>query len=99
MVNSRFDRQERLFGSRGQERLGAVHVGIVGLGGLGSHVAQQLGYLGVRRFSLVDRDAVDDTSLNRLIGASDYDAAESTPKVRVSARVLRAIDPNVELDL
>ena len=52
----RYDRQISLFGLEGQNRIKAVRVGLVGLGGLGSHLAQQLAYLGVTRYALVDGD-------------------------------------------
>lgn len=54
----RFDRQILLFGEEGQEKLAAATVAIVGVGGLGSHVVQQLAYLGIRRFLLVDGERV-----------------------------------------
>ena len=67
MDNSkRFDRQILLFGAAGQEKIAAARVAIVGLGGLGSHVAQQLAYLGVRSLVLVDGDCVTRSNLNRL---------------------------------
>jgi len=63
----RTSRQILAIGLAGQANLEGVKVGIVGLGGLGSHVAQQLTYLGVRQFVLVDGDRVDPTSLNRMV--------------------------------
>ncbi len=68
-------------------------VGIVGLGGLGSQVAQQLGYLGVLDFVLVDRDRVTESSLNRLIGAGAGDIQMA--KVAVAERMLTTIQPDV----
>jgi hypothetical protein len=50
-----------------------IKVAIVGLGGLGTHVAQQLTYLGVRTFVLVDGDRVDTSSLNRMMQAEPRD--------------------------
>ena len=52
----RWARQVLAFGESGQRKIAAVHAGIVGLGGIGSQVAQALGYLGVRRYTLVDDD-------------------------------------------
>src|SRR2546430_1634402 len=57
-ADARYDRQTRLFGMAGQERIGDFKVAIVGLGGVGSHVAQQLAYLGTKRFILIDADIV-----------------------------------------
>jgi molybdopterin/thiamine biosynthesis adenylyltransferase len=92
-MNSRFDRNEQLFGRRGQHAIRQIAVAIVGAGGLGCHVAQQSTYLGVRNLSLIDSDVVDFTSLNRLVGAceSDVDAY----KVAVVARAASAVAPDV----
>lgn len=93
----RYDRQILMFGDAGQQRLAAVRVTIVGLGGLGSHVAQQLAYLGVRHFALVDGDVVEDTNLNRLIGASARDAQRGRRKVNVAVSVIRRASPGAEV--
>lgn len=90
----RYDRNIRLFGAAGQERIATVHVAIVGVGGLGSHVAQQLAYLGVGRFSLIDPDRVDVTNLNRLIGATPEDASDRRLKVDVARRLILAARPD-----
>ncbi len=74
-------RNEALFGAEGQRRIAQTKVAIVGLGGLGSHVAQQLAYLGVADYALVDPDIVTDSSLNRLVGAIDADVAEEMKKI------------------
>ncbi|HLF79752.1 MAG TPA: ThiF family adenylyltransferase [Dehalococcoidia bacterium] len=89
MTNDRFHRQELLFGRVGQERLQSCTVALVGLGGLGSHVAQQLAYLGVRSFRLVDRDIVDRSNLNRLVGASESDLNRC--KVDVASDMIKRI--------
>src|SRR5438552_1136150 len=97
MDEERFDRQILLFGKEGQARIEATQVAIVGLGWLGSHVAQQLAYLGVRTLSLIDRDHVGRSNLNRLIGATEEDAAAARLKVEVAERLARAIAPSAEV--
>jgi molybdopterin/thiamine biosynthesis adenylyltransferase len=93
MRADRYSRNEALFGAEGQARIGRCNVLICGPGGLGSHVAQQLAYLGVRKFGLVDFDVVTESSLNRLVGAIAEDARVATPKVRVARRVIQAVNP------
>ena len=93
MGAERYSRNEALFGAAGQAGITACKVVICGLGGLGSHVAQQLAYLGVRDFGLVDFDVVTDSSLNRLIGAVDADAAAARSKVLVAKRLIAAVNP------
>jgi molybdopterin/thiamine biosynthesis adenylyltransferase len=92
-----FDRQIRALGDEGQSALRSLKVGIVGLGGTGSATANLLGHLGIERFGLVDFDVVDQTNLNRLIGATAEDIGVA--KVRVVAAVLRAINPNCAIEL
>ena len=85
-AEGRYSRNELLFGAEGQKRIGAAAVGVVGLGGLGSHIVQQLAYLGVRDYVLVDADEVSESSLNRLIGASTDDVGAK--KVAVAKRLI-----------
>lgn len=91
MDEGRFDRQIRLFGLEGQVALERCRVGIVGLGGLGSHVAQQLVYLGIRHFALLDMDRLTSSSLNRVVGATPEDVTAGRLKVDVAYRAIRAI--------
>jgi hypothetical protein len=69
-----YDRQSRLFGDVGQALLRDAKVGIIGLGGVGSIVAQLLGRLGVGRFVLIDPDRIEITNLPRVVGATRWDA-------------------------
>ena len=99
MTSERFSRNEALFGAEGQQRISANRACIVGLGGLGSHVAQQLAYLGVRDYALIDFDIVTGSSMNRMIGAIDADVGAGTKKIAVAERTIKAIDPNASVDL
>ena len=69
-----YDRQARLFGDAGQAILGRAKVGIIGLGGVGSLIAEYLGRLGVGSFVLADPDRAELSNLPRLTGASQWDA-------------------------
>jgi molybdopterin-synthase adenylyltransferase len=93
----RYDRNMRLFGQAGQERIEATRVAVVGAGGLGSHVIQQLAYLGVRRFVVVDHDVVEVSNLNRLVGAGTGDASRRRLKSEIAARLIGAIRPDAEI--
>lgn len=92
-MSERYSRNEALFGAVGQARIAGTKVVIVGLGGLGSHVAQQLAYLGVADYALVDFDVVTESSLNRLVGAVPADVAASYKKVVVAERTIRNVQP------
>jgi hypothetical protein len=80
------DRQVRAFGADGQRAIQALRVAIVGLGGTGSLVAQQLAHLGVWRYLLIDADTLDESSLNRVVGTLRSDIGK--PKVAVAARMI-----------
>lgn len=97
MGRERYSRSEALFGAEGQATIAGTRVAIVGLGGLGSHVAQQLAYLGVCDYALIDFDVVTDSSLNRLVGALDADVAGATRKIGVAKRMIRGIKPEANV--
>ena len=98
MADGRFSRNEALFGPEGQEKIAATKVTIIGLGGLGSHIAQQLAYLGVETQTPVDFDIVTSSSMNRLIGAFDTDVAAKTKKVIVAKRMIETINPSAMVE-
>ena len=98
MVIDRFERQERLFGKEGQNRIENAHVAIIGAGGLGSHVIQQLAFLGVGCLSIVDPEDLDETNLNRLIGARWDDPILGTKKVDIARRLVNSIDCSIKVN-
>jgi ThiF family len=69
-----YDRNARLFGDIGQEILGGLKVGIIGMGGGGSLLNEWLSHLGVGHIVAVDFDRADLTNLPRLIGTSHWAA-------------------------
>jgi molybdopterin-synthase adenylyltransferase len=69
----KFDRQIRALGAAGHKHLESLTVAIVGVGGTGSIAAEQLAYLGVRKFILIDPDRIELTNLNRVVGAYTSD--------------------------
>lgn len=82
-----YDRQVAWFTREGQRQLSTFRVAVVGCGGTGSHVIQQLAFLGVGEFVLVDGDDIDVTNLNRVVTATPADI--DTPKVIVGRRLVR----------
>jgi molybdopterin/thiamine biosynthesis adenylyltransferase len=93
--DERYARHLALLGAAGQEKIAAARVMIVGLGGLGAHVAQQLAYLGVGDFLLIDGDRISTSNLNRLIGAGP--GAIGEPKVESAARLIGQIQPTASV--
>jgi|ERR1051326_2652646 molybdopterin/thiamine biosynthesis adenylyltransferase len=91
----RIHRQALAFGSNGQRRLESLHFAIVGAGGTGSVVGQQLAHLGARDFTLVDLDVVEDSNLNRLVGATGNDVGR--PKVDVLRDLIATVQPRAHV--
>lgn len=90
------DRQSFL-GAHSDEQLESATVGLVGLGGGNSHVAQQLAHLGVGGFVLLDDDLITLTNLNRLVGGTAEDVRAERPKTEIAARVIRAVNPDARI--
>jgi molybdopterin/thiamine biosynthesis adenylyltransferase len=65
-----YDRQVRAFGPEGQRLLRDLRVGVVGCGGTGSAVLEQLTRLGVGSLTFIDYDTVTDTNITRIYGST-----------------------------
>jgi molybdopterin/thiamine biosynthesis adenylyltransferase len=96
-MDSRFDRNIRFFGAEGQARLRNAKVTIIGAGGVGSHVLQQLAFLGVGSICVVDAEQLADTNRNRYVTCQFSDPVPGSPKVEIAERLIRGIDPNVRV--
>lgn len=92
------DRQSFL-GPNSDQRLGAACVGLAGLGGGNSHVAQQLAHLGIGRFVLVDDDKISLDNLNRLVGGTRLDVEQGTSKVEIIKRLILSVNPNAQIKI
>lgn len=91
-VDQYFNRQLPWFTEAGQRSLRRIRVGLIGLGGTGSVIAQCLAYLGFEDFVLVDDDRAEHTNLNRLVTA--FPADIETPKAVLARRLIRTIRPH-----
>ena len=98
MSDYRFDRNQRLFGKDGQALLRRAVVAVVGVGGLGTHVIQQLALLGVGGLLLIDPEDLDESNRNRYIGALFDDPIPGTPKVEIGYRLAKRIDPDLQVE-
>jgi molybdopterin-synthase adenylyltransferase len=94
-VAQRADRQVRAFGKEGQRRIQALRIAVVGCGGTGSIVTQELAYLGAADLLLIDPDRLTTTNLNRVVGALPADLRR--PKVKIAARMVSQISPNTRV--
>lgn len=92
----RYDRQSFL-GPFAQSLISRLTIGVIGLGGGGSHIVQQLAHLGFKKYVLFDRDIVKESNLNRLVGATSNDVCNKTAKFDVSERVIRSLILDAEI--
>ena len=95
-MREEFCRSEMLLGPDGMERLAASHVLLFGVGGVGGHVAEALARSGVGHLTLVDRDTVSLSNLNRQIIA--LHSTVGRPKVQVMKERIADISPDCRVD-
>lgn len=96
MNNQRYSRQSFL-GENSQDKISNCRVGIVGLGGGGSHIIQQLAHLGFKKYEIFDYDKLELSNLNRTVGATLEDALQNIPKVKIAERVIKGLHPDAEV--
>lgn len=83
-VPEHFDRQVRAFGADIQRLLARLHIGVVGVGGTGSAVVEQLVRLGVGSIVVADNDRFVLSNINRVFGSRMDD--DGMPKVDLVKR-------------
>lgn len=88
----------RGIGPEGQRALGASTVVVVGLGALGTIIADTLARAGIGRLRLVDRDFVELSNLQRQTLYSEADAEERLPKAVAASRRLAAINSQIVIE-
>ena len=85
-------RSAMLLGEEGVDRLAAAKVLLFGVGGVGGYVAEALGRCGIGAITLVDKDTVSVSNINRQIIALHSTVGQ--PKVEVMRRRLADINPD-----
>lgn len=91
----RYDRSIRALTADGQHQLATTHVAVIGVGGLGSIIAEELARYGVHRLTLVDPDVVERSNLPRLFGChADH---VGNPKVTAVKQHLERVNPAVQV--
>jgi len=98
--NSRYARQMLLpwIGRRGQQRLAAAHVVLVGCGALGGVAAEQLARAGVGHLRIIDRDIVELSNLQRQVLFDEEDAKANLPKAVAARNRLKRINSAIEIE-
>lgn len=95
MRNERTVRAEMLLGADAMEKLRSSHVAVFGLGGVGSWCAEALARSGIGEITLIDRDEVGVSNINRQLCA--LESTVGMPKAEVMRLRLADIDPSIKL--
>lgn len=107
-ITPMYDRTRLLLGDEGVEKLKKANICICGVGGVGSYVLEAICRMGVKSITVIDKDKVDATNINRQLVASWYtvgmDKAEVakvhvetvSPQTKVNAVVDYIDSVNVE---
>ena len=85
-------------GAEGQERLARGHAVIVGCGALGCGVADLLARAGIGRLTIIDRDVVEETNLQRQCLLDERHLREGLPKAEAARRRLAEINSGVRVE-
>jgi molybdopterin-synthase adenylyltransferase len=99
-TDMRYARQRILgvIGAEGQNRLNESRVTVLGVGALGTHVADSLARAGVGFIRLVDRDVPELSNLQRQVLFDTEDVERGIPKAAAAAARLEAVNPEIEID-
>lgn len=97
---NRYDRQIKFphFGEAGQQQLGQLHVLVMGVGALGSGIAEQIVRSGVKKVTIIDKDIVSLTNLHRQSGYTEADAEAMMPKVFALKHHLQQMNREVDIE-
>lgn len=90
-----FSRTERLIGKDALEKLKNSNVIVFGLGGVGSYTVEALARAGVRRITVVDKDCVDITNINRQLYA--LHSTVGRPKSELAKTRILDINPECKV--
>jgi ubiquitin-activating enzyme E1 C len=92
---NRYDRQQRIWGEKGQERLRQARVLIAGAGGIGSEIIKNLALLGIGNITIIDMDLIELTNLNRQLLFSNADIGKF--KAEIAAKKGLELNPDLHI--
>jgi tRNA A37 threonylcarbamoyladenosine dehydratase len=92
---SRFSGIKRLYGSKALTIFKNSHFCIIGIGGVGSWVAEALARSGIGKITLIDMDDLCVTNINRQVHALTCHIGQQ--KIKVMAERCKQINPDIEI--
>ena len=93
---NQFERTELLIGEEAVKKLKNAHVAVFGIGGVGGYATEALARSGVGELTIVDKDDVDITNINRQIIA--LHSTIGKPKVSIMEERLKDINPDIKVN-
>ncbi|MCQ6274542.1 thiazole biosynthesis adenylyltransferase ThiF [Bacillus sp. V3B] len=99
-MSNRYSRQVLFspIGKEGQDKIGSKHVLIIGAGALGSANAEMLTRAGVGKLTIVDRDYVEESNLQRQQLYTESDVEQKLPKAAAAEKRLKEINSDVAIE-
>ncbi len=99
-LTERYSRQVLFsgIGVEGQRKLAASHVAIAGCGATGAAAANLLARAGVGTLTLIDRDYVEESNLQRQVLFDEADVLAALPKAEAARRKLSLFNGSVEVN-
>lgn len=94
--NEKFSRQIMAFGKDGQDFISSLKIGIVGIGGTGSSLTEQLARMGATDYVLVDFDEIEESNKTRVYGTYIETRGKKTDIARAN---IMAINPDVKIEI
>jgi len=100
VVSDRYHRQRLVegIGDSGQDAISKANIAIVGVGALGCLSASMLTRAGVGNITLIDRDIVEKTNLQRQMLFTEDDASSQQPKSIAAANHLSLINSEIDIN-
>lgn len=98
-VSERYSRQVLFgaIGAEGQQRLQRAHAAVVGVGATGAAAASLLARAGVGTLTLIDRDFVEESNLQRQVLFDEADAKESRAKADAARQKIASFNCEVQV--
>lgn len=99
IATERYSRQVLFagIGAEGQRRLAASHVAIAGCGATGAAAASLLARAGVGTLTLIDRDFVEESNLQRQVLFDEADALAALPKAEAARRKISLFNSSIQV--
>jgi len=89
--NIYLQRTVSVWGSENQEKFMNLRIGIIGLGSVGSIVAETLARMGIQELLLIDYDKIEEHNIDRMLGVSKKNIGSY--KVKVIANSIKRSSP------